>query len=202
MNNESKIVKKKSTTLAWIALLVLLTAAGALSYLKFFANIEPNPTQEEPKQETSSVVTEALTTIVNNFNSNKEIAELEKNNIKISAKVNKEEIDITYIEKEPKIYNFSLNVPNLKITTETNDKEFEKVFSILVYATQKRLNNEKNIDKYINDFLQDEKEVEGLYKEPKEANEIEYSIDIGKIIGEEETTENQTDNSQDKKEGE
>lgn len=183
MNNETKRVKKKSTALAWISLIILISAAGGLTYLKFFAGLETNTANTTPKETTSPVVLEALTSIADNFNSDSKIEEYKKSNIDVNATVENTNIKITYKDKETKIYEFKLVTPNLVIETTSNDPEFEKIFTIIVHAIQKRLDNKNNIDEYIKKFLEEEEEVEGLSKETIEANKIKYQINVSKKIG-------------------
>lgn len=191
MNNETKRVKKRSTALAWISLIILISAAGGLTYLKFFSGLETNTANNTPKETTSPVVLEALTSIADNFNSDSKIEEYKKNNIDVNAVVEDTSIKVTYKDKETKTYDFKLVTPNLVIETTSNDPEFEKIFTIIVHAIQKRLDNKNNIDEHIKKFLEEDEEVEGLSKETIEANKIKYQINVSKKIGVNEITENE-----------
>ena len=195
MNNEPKSIKKRSTTLAWLLLIVLISAAIGLTYLKFFWGKVPTTEDVSQKEITSPVIAEALTTIIEEFNNNDTIKQYQKENIKINATLEGTTIKVTYEDTEPKTYDFKLESPNLIISINSNDADFKKVFPIIVSATQKRLNNEANIEEYINNFLNNDEEVTGLSKTTIEANKIEYSIDISKKIGEGEIAENQNTNT-------
>ena len=54
----------------------------------------------------------------------------------------------------------------------------------MIYAVQKRLGNENNIDNLIEGFINNTMEVDGLYRETIEANKITYNLDITKVTKE------------------
>ena len=88
------------------------------------------------------------------------------------------------------------------IPTMINDPEFEKIFTIIVHAIQKRLDNKNNIDEHIKKFLEEDEEVEGLSKETIEANKIKYQINVSKKIGVNEITEDENTTTQGETNGE
>ena len=178
-NNEEK---KKSTIGLWLLLIVLLATAAGLTYLKYFYN-EKIYYPEDIKL--NSEIEEQLNEITNNFNKDTLTLEKLKENIVIEAKLQNDTIVVNYKEKNiTKEYNYKYNNNLLETEIDEETEIFNQIFKIMVYATQKRLKNEKReeIDKYVNDFLNNENEIEGLYKEMVEANIITYNIEITKII--------------------
>ena len=174
--------KKKSTIGLWLLLIVLLATAAGLTYLKYFYN-EKIYYPEDIKL--NSEIEEQLNEITNNFNKDTLTLEKLKENIVIEAKLQNDTIVVNYKEKNiTKEYNYKYNNNLLETEIDEETEIFNQIFKIMVYATQKRLKNEKReeIDKYVNDFLNNENEIEGLYKEMVEANIITYNIEIKKII--------------------
>ncbi len=174
--------KKKSTIGLWLLLIVLLATAAGLTYLKYFYN-EKIYYPEDIKL--NSEIEEQLNEITNNFNKDTLTLEKLKENIVIEAKLQNDTIVVNYKEKNiTKEYNYKYNNNLLETEIDEETEIFNQIFKIMVYATQKRLKNEKReeIDKYVNDFLNNENEIEGLYKEMVEANIITYNIEITKII--------------------
>ena len=183
MNKKVKNVSKSSIILAWILLIMLISAATGLTYLKFFGEIEIENNKESGNEEKiSPVITQALTTIVDEFNKEENIQEYKKNNVIVNAELENTSIKVTFKNQETKIYTFKIEIPNLIVDTTSNDQEFEKIFTLMVYACQKRLNNNTDIDEHIKSFLEDGREIVGLSKKNIEANKIEYIIDISKKI--------------------
>ena len=174
--------KKTSTIGLWLLLIVLLATAAGLTYLKYFYN-EKIYYPEDIKL--NSEIEEQLNEITNNFNKDTLTLEKLKENIVIEAKLQNDTIVVNYKEKNiTKEYNYKYNNNLLETEIDEETEIFNQIFKIMVYATQKRLKNEKReeIDKYVNDFLNNENEIEGLYKEMVEANIITYNIEITKII--------------------
>ena len=113
MSKETKKVSKGAIAVAWLLLIVLIFAAGGLTYLKFFsATGELENGDATSGKQTSPVILEALNTIVDNFNTNKETTESKKQNIEIDAKSEGTTIKVTYKEKT---YDFKLTIPDLII---------------------------------------------------------------------------------------
>jgi hypothetical protein len=172
---------KTSIALAWIILIVCITLALALTYLKFFT-VNKNTENNINESNVSPVITEALQTIVDNFNNNELINKYKEENINITATLSNTTITINYSNNEiNKNYDFNFVSPLLNSKINNNDiEEFKIIYKILVYACQQRLDNYNNIDSLIDDFY-NEKEVVGLTKS-KEDDNIIYSIDVTKTI--------------------
>ena len=187
--SEVKKVSKGKILLSLLLLLILIFLLGLLNYVKFFANIDiNNQTKKENTVTVDDVERKVLEEIVKNFNNDNKLKDYAKNNLTIEATINNKTIKVTSKKEETKEYIFEFENPYLIIKTDSNDEYFEKVFSLMIYANQKRLNNSNNLDKYIQDFLNDEEEYEGLTKDSTEANVLTYKIDISKIL--KENTEN------------
>ena len=181
--------KKKSNTMGWLVLIILIALMLGLNYIKFFANIEINNIEEKPSNtDQSEIIAEALNNIVDNIN------EYQEETYKISAALNQNSIFISYETKEEGTYEFNYNNLIISITipeAEANKKEFKEAYKVLAKSVQKRLNNEINIDNDITAFLENKKEYEGLKQEKNTENSnITYSMNITKKI---ETTNSTTE---------
>ncbi len=195
--------KKKNKALGWLALILLIALILGLNYIKFFANIENEKVVErESNTEESEVITKELNDIVTNFNESEKIKQNNENKIKLSAAVNQFSIFISYeIEQEEILegtYEFRYDSLALSVTVPTEEKTkevFGIIYNILAEAVQKRLNNTSDISSYINDFINNSKEIEGLTIKENEAEKTTtYIMNIRTKIGEVET--NDTDNSE------
>lgn len=191
-NKEIKMVSKTSMFLGWLLLIILVGVALGITYLKFFGpndNLEEHPIEKET---ISPVVEAALQTLVDNFNNNDLINEYKSQNIDITATLNGTSIVIEYNTSDVKMYEFYFESPKLNVTVNNNDIEnFKIIYKIMVYANQKRLDNNSNIDNYIDGFLNNSLEVDGLEKVIGN-DTSSYSIDVSKIIGETSNLDNQT----------
>lgn len=184
--NQIKPVKKSSLIIAWILLIILITLALGLTYIKFFGpnqNIEEHPVNEN-ENNNNKIITETLQKIVDNFNNSKLLESYSQNNITIIATLEENAIVIKYIEPTiTNIYKFTFNIPKLTISIENvGTTKFLNVYKILIYANQERIGNTNNIDQYIDGFINNTLEVEGLEKITEEISTT-YSIDISKVIG-------------------
>ena len=171
--------------IAWLSLIMLLSLFLSLNYIKFFK--APNENIKEQPIETSSskAIETALGDIVKNFNNDIEIKNYNDKNIKIKAMLNHYSIFITYTTNNTTTYEFTYNNLNLRINVN-NDKEnidkFNQIYSILLKAIQKRLNNEsEDLDGIINDIIDEKQTYEGITKEKNEKTHY-YQIDITKKI--------------------
>lgn len=182
MNEDNKQVKKKSIAGLCLLLIILIGIALGLTYLKFFYK-DTTGVPIIPDQKITPEITNELNIIVDNINNDEIVKEKSKENINIKAKLNKDTITITY-NNESKIeeYNFKYNNMLLEIETENNETAFNDIFKIIVRANQKRLNNTNNIDILVEQFLNNDYEIDGLYKESLEANQITYNIALDKAI--------------------
>ena len=182
MNEDNKQVKKKSIAGLCLLLIILIGIALGLTYLKFFYK-DTTGVPIIPDQKLTPEITNELNIIVDNINNDEIVKEKSKENINIKAKLNKDTITITY-NNESKIeeYNFKYNNMLLEIETENNKTAFNDIFKIIVRANQKRLNNTNNIDILVEQFLNNDYEIDGLYKESLEANQITYNIALDKVI--------------------
>ena len=182
MNEDNKQVKKKSIAGLCLLLIILIGIALGLTYLKFFYK-DTTGVPIIPDQKLTPEITNELNIIVDNINNDEIVKEKSKENKNIKAKLNKDTITITY-NNESKIeeYNFKYNNMLLEIETENNKTAFNDIFKIIVRANQKRLNNTNNIDILVEQFLNNDYEIDGLYKESLEANQITYNIALDKVI--------------------
>ena len=193
--------KKKNKILGWILLIILIALILGLNYIKFFANIENEKVVEkESNTESSKVITTALNDIVTNFNESEKIQQNNEKKIKLNAALNQFSIFISYeIEQEEILegtYEFRYDNLTLSVTVPTEEKNkevFGIIYDILAEAVQKRLNNTSNISNYINDFINNSKEIEGLtIKENETEKTTTYIMNITTKIGETSDTENNT----------
>ncbi len=171
----------KKLLIGWTLLILLIILSIILSYLKY-TNIKNNKYIEETPVENSTeeAINKALSEIETNFNENSQIQELEEQGIKVHATLKNHSLYINYETDTIKTY--ELNYRNLYLTIKIENKEdninkFEKVFPILIYAIQKRINNEENIDEIISNILEGKKEYKGISK-ITETETITYKINI------------------------
>ena len=81
-------------------------------------------------------------------------------------------------------YEFSYDNLCLNITVneeKSNEEEFKMILRFLIEAVQKRLNNTSDIDIYVDNFLDNDINYDGLIK-VKTENGIKYQINITKKI--------------------
>lgn len=174
--------KSNKVVFAWIILILLVIIAGSLTYLKFFYTKEK---ETENKEELTPKIQKELQKIVDNFNNSELVKEKTKENITIKSKLENNVITVEYESSERKEeYNYTFNNLILIIETDNDDNIFKEIFKIMIYAVQKRLGNENNIDNLIEGFINNTMEVDGLYRETIEANKITYNIDITKVTKE------------------
>lgn len=170
----------------WILLIILITLILLLSYFKFFSQRNSSYIDEIPVENSSSeAINIALSQIVENFNHHEKIKQYQNENIKIKAILNNRSIYISYENDTIITYEFSYNNLYLTISVD-NDKEnldkFKKIYEILIYAVQERLNNTDNIADYINSYLSNTDKYEGISQEVN-GNNIIYKMNITKKIG-------------------
>lgn len=174
--------KSNKVVFAWIILILLVIIAGSLTYLKFFYTIE---TEAENNEELTPAIQNELQKIVDNFNNSELVKEKTKENIAIKSKLENNVITVEYESSERKEeYNYTFNNLILIIETDNDNNIFKEIFKLMVYAVQKRLGNENNVDNLIEGFMNNTMEVDGLYRETIEANKITYNIDITKVTKE------------------
>ena len=174
--------KPNKVVFAWIILILLVIIAGSLTYLKLFYTIE---TEAKNNEELTPAIQNELQKIVDNFNNSELVKEKTKENITIKSKLENNVITVEYESSERKEeYNYTFNNLILIIETDNDDNIFKEIFKIMIYAVQKRLGNENNIDNLIEGFINNTMEVDGLYRETIEANKITYNIDITKVTKE------------------
>ena len=174
--------KSNKVVFAWIILILLVIIAGSLTYLKLFYTIE---TEAKNNEELTPAIQNELQKIVDNFNNSELVKEKTKENITIKSKLENNVITVEYESSERKEeYNYTFNNLILIIETDNDNNIFKEIFKLMVYAVQKRLGNENNIDNLIEGFINNTMEVDGLYRETIEANKITYNIDITKVTKE------------------
>ena len=174
--------KSNKVVFAWIILILLVIIAGSLTYLKLFYTIE---TEAKNNEELTPAIQNELQKIVDNFNNSELVKEKTKENITIKSKLENNVITVEYESSERKEeYNYTFNNLILIIETDNDNNIFKEIFKIMIYAVQKRLGNENNVDNLIEGFINNTMEVDGLYRETIEANKITYNIDITKVTKE------------------
>lgn len=180
--------KDSKRLIAWILLISLLIISTILTYMKFFTNdYEQNEIKENPVNNSNSKeIHTTLEEITKNFNEIiNSAAEYNEDNIIIKASLNNYSIYISYItDNSTTTYEFKYD--NLCLITILNSNEeetnkFNLIYKQLVKAIQKRINNPEDVSEYIDNFLNENTEYDGLTKNKLE-NEIEYKIDITKKI--------------------
>lgn len=173
--------------MAWIILILLIISLLFLNYIKFFGSKNTNIEERPVESSTTEAINIALKDIVKNFNNSEQVHEYAEQNIVLKATLNQYSIYINYITDTTVTYEFSYNNLNLDITIENeleNLECFYKVYKILIYAVQKRIGNEENIDSFIDTFLKDNTnniEHDGIKKEVQEKT-IHYQMNITKKI--------------------
>ncbi len=178
-------MEHKKNLLAWISLITLIILLLFLNYIKFFSQKNPNIEEKPVENSSSRAIETALSTIVENFNTNEELNTLKEENILLSATRKNYSLFITDIENENRtVYEFKYN--NLKLSINVLDEKenlekFNRVYKILIMSCQKRIQNEDIIDEKIEKFLNGEVEIEAIQKK-KTGNIINYQMDITKKI--------------------
>ena len=178
-------MEHKKNLLAWISLITLIILLLFLNYIKFFSQKNPNIEEKPVENSSSRAIETALSTIVENFNTNEELNTLKEENILRSATRKNYSLFITDIENENRtVYEFKYN--NLKLSINVLDEKenlekFNRVYKILIMSCQKRIQNEDIIDEKIEKFLNGEVEIEAIQKK-KTGNIINYQMDITKKI--------------------
>lgn len=191
-------MEHKKNLLAWISLITLILLLLFLNYIKFFSQKNPNIEEKQVENSSSRAIETALSTIVENFNTNEELNTLKEENILISATRKNYSLFITDIENENRtVYEFKYN--NLKLSINVLDEKenlekFNRIYKILIMSCQKRIQNEDIIDEKIEQFLNGEAEIEAIQKK-KSGNIINYQMDITKKISSDNINdENQNNN--------
>ena len=191
-------MEHKKNLLAWISLITLIILLLFLNYIKFFSQKNPNIEEKPVENSSSRAIETALSTIVENFNTNEELNTLKEENILLSATRKNYSLFITDIENENRtVYEFKYN--NLKLSINVLDEKenlekFNRVYKILIMSCQKRIQNEDIIDEKIEKFLNGEVEIEAIQKK-KSGNIINYQMDITKKISSDNITDlNQNNN--------
>ena len=178
-------MEHKKNLLAWISLITLIILLLFLNYIKFFSQKNPNIEEKPVENSSSRAIETALSTIVENFNTNEELNTLKEENILLSATRKNYSLFITDLENENRtVYEFKYN--NLKLSINVLDEKenlekFNRVYKILIMSCQKRIQNEDIIDEKIEKFLNGEVEIEAIQKK-KSGNIINYQMDITKKI--------------------
>ena len=177
--------QKTKKMIAWIILIILISFASTLTYLKFFSNDNENIEERPINNSSSNAIHAALKDIVTNFNQNSKIEEYQENNITLKASVNNYSIYISYITNTTTTYEFTYDDLYLNITvnnTNEDDKaKFNTIYQLLIEAVQKRINNTDDVYNIINTFLTTDATVDGLSKK-EVRNGIEYQMNITKKI--------------------
>ena len=186
---KEKQPSKNSIILAWIILLICVILGAALTYIKLFYEESNNKNIEEystNNTELSPVILEALQTIVKNYNESDIVKKYKEENTNTNAYLENNIIKVDYSKEEKRTYDFNFAVPILtSTTTKEHEEELQNIFKIMIYACQKRLNNDIDTIQISENFYKGTSYI-GLIKEEKE-NNITYGIDVSKKITETET---------------
>jgi len=184
-------MENKSKTrlfIAWIVLLILLIMLCILNYVKFFGFYSYDDVVEiiEVDESSSKAINNALSSIVNNFNSDEELTKYKDAGITLKATLKNNSIYISHTKDKTTTYEFNYNnlVLNINIKNdEENLKKFNTIYTILIKAVQKRIGNEINIDTLINSHINENAELVGINKKiSNDTKIITYNIDITKKI--------------------
>lgn len=177
--------KKNKIVIAWILLFGLIGIALSITFMKFFPKNNNNIEERPVNESSSNAIHTALQDITVNFNQNPNVVKFaEDNNIILKAALNNYSIYISYIAETTTTYEFAYDNLCLNITINNNkvDKtKFNIIYQFLIEAVQKRINNTDDISSTINDFLNNDKNYEGLTKNEL-ATGIEYQMNITKKI--------------------
>ena len=158
-----------------------------LNYVKFvsFYNYDDAVEVIDTNVSSTEAVENALTEIINNFNSDEEISQYKNQGIDINAKLNNYSLYIEYTDDTTTTYEFNYNNLMLSINIkneENNLKKFNSIYKILIKAIQKRIKNEDELDLLINSHINEEIELIGIDKIINNNKTIFYKIDITKKI--------------------
>lgn len=189
----------KKRIIAWISLVILTICLLALNYVKFFKapndHIEERPVNNSSEQ----AIETALKDIVKNFNNNEELEDYSSQNIQMKATLNQHSIFISYITDSTTTYEFSYSNLNLNITIDKDEKNLEKfnrVYSLLLKAIQKRINNEDNIDHIVDEIVNQNQRYDGIITEENDKT-YSYQINITKRLIENNIERNEEINKED-----
>lgn len=178
-------MKDKKIFIAWFSLIILIILILALNYLKFFGSTYNGVTEIPIENSSTTAITNALTEITNQFNQNEKIEKYKEENININALLNQYSIFIQY-SKDNKTTTYEFNYSNLKLNIHVEDQKenmekFQTIYKILIESCQKRIGNTNDLDKKIEDILNENDSWNGIIKS-KEDNIIHYQLDITKKI--------------------
>lgn len=183
---KDKQVSKKAIIIARVILVLLIVIVILITYLRFFGinpNLEEHPVNKSDNSQDEFQI-KLLELIVTNFNNNSLLEDYKKQNISMEATVNSDNsIIISYVGEDTKKYEFDYVHPNIEILINEDEKEdFYKVYKLLIEANQIRLENRDNYDEYIDEFLVNDRNIDGLIKEIQDDGSIKFVMDVSKII--------------------
>ena len=134
---ESKPKKKSNKLIILLLLLIVIIGIAAVVYFTFFNNPKtetepvPTPAPNESTEE-SEVTLITLNDILNNFNNNSTIKQLqETNEITANIENNKLIISVKAENQEPTLYEYTLENRNLKTTFKTTDLTANIIFLVI-----------------------------------------------------------------------
>lgn len=162
--------QNKNKIIGWILLTILVILIMGLNYIKL-SSLNPNIEEKPVETSEEEAINNALTEIVNNFNESEKVKQYANNNIKINALLKNHSIYISY--EEDKLTTYEFNYSNLELAIrirnqKENIEKFEKIYEILIYATQKRIGNDQGIEEEIQNFLEGKKTYKAITKKVEE----------------------------------
>lgn len=182
--------KKGKEIVAWIMLVVLLVMILIVTYIRFFGFYDYDEDKEITNVDISSseAIDNALNNIVDNFNADEEIVQVEDEGIKIKALLKNHSVYIYYTDMDDVTTTYEFSYGNLLLKIKIKNEEenltrFNLVYKILIKAIQKRINNDIELDEMINSHISDDIELNGITKVINDTDDvINYQIDITKKI--------------------
>ncbi len=176
--------KNTKTIIAWFMLILLMVMLLGLNYVKFFMASNQHIEEQEVENSSAQAIHTALEQIVTNFNKNTRLNFYQEQGITMKATLNNYSIFISYVTDTTITYEFSYHDLFLNINIENkseNKEKFNAVLDVLIRAVQERIGGIEDIDSYINSFLDDSEEYDGLYKEADDEI-VTYHMDITKKL--------------------
>lgn len=180
--------EKIKVIIAWLSLIFLIFLFVYVNYVKFFKVFDDSGVEGSVEESSTDAIDNALSSIVDNFNSNELVEKYLNEGIKIQAVLNNNSIFISYDDDGVTTYEFSYSnlKLNINITNESNNiDKYNKVYKILIEAIQKRIGNDDDISELINDHINNNVNYDGLVKNVND-DIIKYDIDITRKLKKEE----------------
>ena len=187
MTNKNKEKNPKAYTIIgiWIILVIIFLLIKGFTTLNFYTinnkNIKEYPVSESKYIKEQKKI---LENIVTNFNKQTTTKEYQNQNISINATVTGNTIIINYIDNKEtkKDFKFILDNKTLSATIPNEDKNiFQIIIKEIIKANQKRLNNNEDIETYLDNIL-NKKITNSQIKIVEYEKTTEYNIETDKLI--------------------